>query len=266
LAGTILALALVILPALAQNNQARTVTTTTYTSTTTAYDMTMPVSPESDEIIALQSLSDRNFTKRDCEKVLPLLMDLQTAEDNYFDQTHYTVFTLASAHDATKIDMSAPGGYYAYQQGFRDKRDRIWAACDKEIGSDKCNALRNLIEPQRVDLSITNYHTAWLDRIDQDLREWDRISAARMAANGQTPNTSTTVTVSTTTTNVDTSVIPDTFYTFAPLTTRELVDVVWMKMTARHPDPEAWMSIRGPGEVTSPDMQFVREHHLRSWQ
>jgi hypothetical protein len=267
LAGTMLALALISLPALAQKNRNRTVTTTTTTTTTTTYfnngawDMSMPVSPESDEITAMRVLADHNFTRHDIQKVLPLVMDLQTCEDNYFDATHNTLFYIATSHDPGRIDVTA------YQQGFRDRCNNIWGAIDKEIGSDKGEALRSLVSPQRIDINPSTYHTAWLDRIDQDLRDWDRISAARMAANGQTPdNSSTTVTVSTTTTAVDTSIIPSPIYTFPPLTTRELENVLWMRLTAHRNDPEAWMSVRGPDDFTSPEIRFVREHHLRNWQ
>ena len=50
------------------------------------------------------------------------------------------------------------------------------------------------------------------------------------------------------------------------LTTRELVNVCWMRMTAQRSDPEGWMMIRGPEYYTSSDRRMIREHHLRTWQ
>ena len=270
LAGAILALGLAALPATAQKEtRPASTTTTTYTTTTTTWDMTVPASPDADKVVAVQMLHDRDFSKSDIQKALPLLMDLEQAENDYFDATHNTVFMLASSHDAGKVDMTSPGTYWTGQQGYRDRREHIWATLDKEIGSDKANALRDLVEPQKIDMSISNYHTAWLDRIDQDIKEWDRQTAARIAANGGTPDsaaTNTTVTASTTTTTVDTRIIPDTMYTFPPLTTRELVDTLWSKLTASHYDPEGWMMLKGPDRFTSPDVRMLREHWLGTWK
>jgi len=185
LSGMLLALTLVSFPALAQYDGASVTTVTTTTTNMTGWDKTLPVSPASDEVMALQLLSDRNFTKRDIQKVLPLLIDLENAEDRYFDATHRAAYRIAYMWDASKVEMSGSDGYWGSQQTYRDKRNSIWATIDKSIGSDKASALRNLVEPQRIDMSVANYHTAWLDRIESDLRELDRLSAARMAANGQ---------------------------------------------------------------------------------
>jgi hypothetical protein len=268
LTGAVTALALVSLPAVAQD------TTTTQSTKVNrervmsmqndmTWDRTLPAATAQPRLLLLQTMSDKNFTKVDIEKILPLLQDLRDAERLY-------TFGLqdAAGYWVTLPDQSKVNGMdevRAAANGFRDRRQAIWAAIDTAIGADKSSALRALVEPMKVDYSTMAYTDEHIQRIDEIIRDWDRMAAARVAANGGTPP-STVTTVSTETRTVTQTIPGFEVYTYPPLSTRDLVDAMQLRLAALEANglPEAIIAIRGE-EFTSPNLQYLREKHLKYW-
>jgi hypothetical protein len=268
LAGAVAALGFGCLPAIAQDT---TVTQTTKVNrdrvmslqNDMTWDRTLPASTAQPRLILLQTMADKDFSKTDIEKILPLLQDLRTAERLY-------TFGLqdAAGYWVTLPDQSKVNGMdevRAAANGFRDRRQAIWAAIDTAIGADKSSALRALVEPMKMDYGAMAYTDEHIQRIDEIIRDWDRMAAARIAANGGTPP-STTSTVSVETRTTTTTIPGIEVYSYPPLATQDLVDVMQMRLAALEADglPEAIMAIRGQ-EFTSPNLQFLREKHLKYW-
>jgi len=274
LTGAVLALGIATLSAAAQNKTTTQTTTTTTTVTQNRinslrtdmrWDPTVPASPAQDKIMLLQLMADKNFTKRDIVKVLPLLEDLRDAENLYMYGMDATADNWAMMHDQTRYNGT--DAVRNETQKFISRRDSIWSAITADIGADKAAVLRPLVEPVREDISTYTYTDSHLERIDQLLRDWDRLAAARIAANPPSGNaTASTVSVETTTTTT-TAVIPGIeVYTFPMLTTQDLVDVMEMRLAALEGmgDPAAVIAVRG-NELTSPNVRFLREHRMKYW-
>lgn len=280
LTGAVLALGLAAMPATAQN-QTTTTTQTTTTQTTRmnqdrissmrndmSWDRTMPSSPAQSKMVLLQMMSNKGFTKSDIMKALPLLMDLRDAENMY-------MFGLedAASYWATLPDQSKVNGMdtaHGAASAFRDRREGIWNGLNAAVGADKASALRLLVEPSRVDVSSYAYTDEHIQRIDQLIRDWDRLAAERVAANGGAAagNNPNTVSVETTTTTTTTTTTPNIeIYSFPALTTSDLVNVMEMRLAALEAEgmPEAIIAIRGH-EIDSKDLQFLREKRLKYWE
>jgi len=273
LTGAVLALGLASLPAVAQ--QTTTTTTTTTTTQTTqnrintmrndiAWDRTIPASPAQDKMVLLQMMSDKGFTKSDLLKIVPLLEDLRDAENMYMfgleDSANYWA-TIPHQAKFNGIDAARSAG-----TAYRDKRDKIWNAIDAAVGADKASVLRSMVEPTQVDVGTYAYTDTHLQRIDQLIRDWDRLAAERVAANGGTGNTASTVSVETTTTTTTSTIPGIEVWTFPPLTTSDLVDVTEMRLAALEAEgnPEAILAIRGH-ELNSPELSWLREKRLKYW-
>jgi hypothetical protein len=261
LAGTLLALGLASLPAIAQDQNTHK-DRYLYTN----MDWTVPVSPEQDRWQAIQTLNDHGFTKGDIFAVLPLLEDLKAAEDNYDWAAHHSATILMMDPDR-KSDMSDAA------RDYRSAHDSIWNTITQKIGADKANALRQLIEPTQQDVSTFTYRSARLARIDSLLADLDREEADRIAMiqasqsgqNGQAaPTTASVETTFTRTTVVD--VTPGfTCYTLPPLTTSQLVDILNAKLAHMEGDSEGIMML-DEDRLSSPELRFLREHKLWTWR
>jgi len=272
--GAAVALGLACLPAVAQNqsnNQTRTMNRDRIMSMQNDmnWDRTMPAAPAQERMVLLQMMADKGFSKTDLIKALPLVEDLRDAQNMY-------AFGLedASTYWATLPDQSKLNGTDMARDAanhFRDRRNQIWGALDAAIGADKASALRPLIEPTHVDVSSYAYTDQHIQRIDQLISEWDRLAAARVAANGGTATGSTANTVSvetTTTTTTTTSTLPGIdFYTFPTLSTQDVVDVMQMRLAAleANGNPAAIMAVRGH-ELNSQNLQFLREKSMKYWE
>jgi len=274
LTGACLALGLAALPAAAQDQTATKTTQTTTTVTQNrinsmqndmAWDHTLPASPARDRMMLLQLMSDKSFGKADILKVLPLLEDLRDAENIYAYGMEDTANNWAMTADQTRFNGMEEGR--TSSRAFTGKRDAIWNAITTAVGADKAGVLRPLVEPVRQDVSSYSYTSSHLQRVDQLLRDWDRLAAERVAANpGTATNTASTVSVETTTTTTTTTMPGLEFYTFPTLTTQDLVDVMEMRLASLEGawSPEAVIAVRGH-ELTSPTLRFLREKSLKSW-
>ncbi len=270
LTGAILALGLATLSAGAQDKSMRTDNTAQmnmnrYDSMRSdwKWDSTLPASPAQNHMMLLQSMADKNFGKSDIVKILPLLEDLCNAENMYKFGMDGMSNRWAMMHDQSK--MNGGDAFRTASQTFRDKREGIWNAISSAVGPDKTWALRSLVEPMKENVSTYKYTSSHLQRIDQLLRDWDRMAAERMAANPNSGNnTASTVSVETTTT---TTTIPGIeVYSIPALTTQEVVDILQMRLAALEGfgAPESVLAMRGH-ELTSPNMRFLRDKSLRYW-
>lgn len=265
LTGAVLALGVASLPATAQNqtakmNQDRIMSMHNDMN----WDRSMPASPAQDKMVLLQMMTDKGFTKSDIMKSLPLLEDLRDAENMYMFGLDDAASYWATLPDQSKINGMDTARTAA--NGFRDRRNSIWSAIDSAIGADKASALRPLVEPTRVDVGTYAYTDTHIQRIDQLISDWDRLAAARVAANPGTNNTANTVSVETTTTTTTSTLPGIDVYTFPTLSTQDLVDVMEMRLAALESEgnPAAVMAIRGH-ELTSKNLQFLREKSLKYW-
>lgn len=276
LTGAVLALGMASLPAGAQDKTTIKQTTTTTQTTQISqdrimsmrndmsWDRTLPSSPAQSKMVLLQMMTDKGFTKSDLLRCVPLLEDLRDAETIYLFGMEDSASYWATLPDQSK--MNGMDTARSYSTRFRDKREAIWNGITAACGADKASVLRPLVEPTRIDVSTYSYTDEHLQRIDQLIRDWDRLAAARVAANPSGNNTASTVSVETVTTTTTTTIPGIEVYSFPPLTTADVVDVMEMRLAALEADglPEAIIAIRGH-ELTSPNLQFLREKHLKYW-
>jgi len=266
LTGAILALGLAALPAVAQNKDAQ-MNMSRYDSMRSdwKWDPTLPASPGQNRMMFLQAMADKNFTKSDIMKILPLLEDLRDAQTMYMFGTDDMVDHWSMMSDQSKFN----GGdsFRTASQAFRDKRDGIWKGIEAAVGPDKAWAIRSMVEPVKEDIGTFAYTDSHLQRIDQLISEWDRQAAERMAANPNGGNnTATTVSVETTTTTTTTTIPGIEIYSIPSLSTQDIVDVLEMRLAALegYGSPEGVLAIRGH-ELTSPNLRFLREKRLHYW-
>jgi hypothetical protein len=270
--GAAVALGLACLPALAQNqnsNQTNAMNRDRIMSMRNDmnWDRTLPASPAQDKMMLLQIMSDKGFGKSDIIKALPLFQDLRDAENMYAFGMEDSSTYWATLPDQSKLngtDMARDAANH-----FRDRRNQIWGALDAAIGADKAEAIRPLIEPTHVDVSTFAYTDQHIQRIDQLISDWDRLAAARVAANGTGTGTANTVSVeTTTTTTTTTATLPGIdYYTFPTMSTQDIVDVMQMRLAAleANGDPAAIIAIRGH-ELDSKNLQFLREKSMKYWE
>jgi len=230
-----------------------------------SWDKTLPVSSGQNQMILLHMLKDNGFGKAEIIKVLPLFEDLRDAEIMY----KFSVDDAAENWAVMRHRSSENGSDYVRNsaQVYRDKREGIWNAIGAAVGTDKAMALRPLVEPVKQDISTVSYTDAHLERIDQLIKEWDRQTAERVASNPNPGNnTASTVSVETTTVTTTTTIPGIEVYSFPPLTTQDVVDVLQMRLAGLEGvgAPDAVLAIRGH-ELTSPNLGWLREKHLKSW-
>jgi len=280
LTGTVLAFSLVSLPALAQNGNNNAGQNTTrrgrrnranrnmnmQSGATYNYsygDMSLPVADETQEAQAIQTLTDRGFGRAEIESVLPLLRDLQTAENGYYDATYMAAFTALGSNNSS---ANAPDEYQAARQSYRDRHDAIWSTIRQKVGDDRANALQALVEPVPMSTTDIAYSSPHLTRIDQLLAQWDQEAATRMAANGGSPNTVTTTTTTVSVENApNRGAVPVTIYSFPPLTTSQLINLLQNRLAVLVGTPEAAMSMHSGEMITSPRLQYLEQRKLGTW-
>jgi len=272
LTGAIFAMGLANMPANAQNDASKSSAIQANQNRVSSmrsdmsWDQTLPISTGQNQMLLLRTLKDNNLGKAEIIKILPLFEDLRDAENAY----KYNIDDAADNWAMMRHSDSMNGADYVRSsaQTFRDKRDAIWNAIGAAVGSDKAMALRPLVEPVKQDISTANYTDTHLQRIDQLIKEWDRQSAERMAANPNPGNgTASTVSVETTTTTTTMTTIPGIeVYSFPPLTTSDVVDVLETRLAALEAvgAPDAVLAIRGH-ELTSPNLRWLREKNLKYW-
>jgi hypothetical protein len=271
LTGAVFAMGLANMPANAQNDASKASAIQTNQNkinsmrSDMSWDKTLPVSSGQNQMLLLRTLKDSGFGKAEIIKVLPLFEDLRDAEimykfsvddaaDNWAMMRHRD-----SDNGSDRVRTSA--------QTFRDKRESIWNAIGAAVGTDKAMALRPLVEPVKQDISTASYTDSHLERIDQLIKEWDRQSAERTASLPNTGNnTASTVSVETTTVTTTTMIPGIEVYSFPPLTTQDVVDVLEMRLAAMEGmgAPDAVLAIRGH-ELTSPNLRWLREKNLKYW-
>jgi len=284
LTGTALAFSLVSLPALAQNNAGQNNTGQNTTRrgrrnranrdmnrtmnmqrgagyTYASGDMSLPVADETQEAWAIHNLTERGFGRAEIESVLPLLADLQTAENNYYDATYMAAFTALGSNNSS---ASTPDEYQNARQMYRDRHDAIWSTIRQKVGDDRANALQALVEPVPMSTTDIAYSSPHLTRIDQLLAEWDQEAATRMAANGGTPTTTTTTTTVSVENAPTTPAVPVTIYSFPPLTTTQLISLLQNRLAVLVGTPEAAMSLQGR-PITSTRLQYLEQRKLGTW-
>jgi len=269
--GAVLAIGLANMPANAQNDAAKSSAVQMNQNkinsmrSDMSWDSTLPVSAGQNEMLLLRTLKDNNFGKAEIIKVLPLFEDLRDAETMYrfsIDDAADNWVTMRHHAKMEGSDSVRNAG-----QTFRDKREGIWNAISAAVGADKAMALRPLVEPVKQDLSASTYTDSHLVRIDELIRVWDRQSAERIAANGgNAANTASTVSVETTTVTTTSAIPGIEVYSFPPLSTSDVVEVLQMRLAALEGvgDTDAVLAIRGH-EMTSPNLGWLRAKHLRSW-
>jgi hypothetical protein len=258
LTGALAALSLVALPAIAQNDTKSTVTT----FTTVRTDMMVPVTPDEDRIATLRMMSDMGFTKGDYAKLLPLLEDLQMAEQNYYAAAGGAVFNLAFAQPDSGRDMRALDDVNTARTIFREKQTSVWNTISQHIGNDKAMSLRRMVEPMSEDVSRTTYRSMRIERIDSLLRDLDRFANSRASVDESGQPGASTVAVTTTTTTV---AEPIYITTIPPLSVGELADLVELRLAAMEASPEDLIFWEQHRDLTSPDVRFLREKHLKMW-
>jgi hypothetical protein len=192
--------------------------------------------------MALKAVIDQGLGVDDMMAALPLLMDLRDAE-------HWQMFNA----DMPSNDFSA-------------KRSSIWHTISDKIGSTKADSLRRLVEPVAEDVSKSYVRSVHIERIDSLLADWDRQSAARIAAYGGTdasnPVTVTTTTVTTTTIPM----APIYVYSVPPMTTSELVHKLEMKVArASTHNPDALIFLDHNRDLNATDLAFVEGLGLKAW-
>jgi hypothetical protein len=232
LTGALAAMSLSILPAIAQNNMQ-------------AYSASSD--PYWTQVNALNTFVSEGLTSSEIIAILPLLTDLRDAE-------RALAFTPDVMATSTSDVVST----------FRTSHDSIWQTITDRIGSDKVNRLRGWIEPARVDASTFYVKSERITRMENLLSEWDRQSAARIAANG---GTNTTQPASITTTTVTTTMTPVWVTTVAPMRTEDLVRVLTMKLAAMESnnDPDAMLYVSPHHDLTAADLAYMRNMHIKKW-
>jgi len=264
LAGAAVALGLACVPALAQQNTMSNQDHLMSMRLGMNSDRTLPASAADGKIMLLQMMADKGFTKTDIMKSLPLFEDLRDAERIY-------VFGMedATANWATTPEQSQVNGLESAHEAanrFRDRRTQIWAALDNAIGPDKSSAIRPLVEPVRVDVSNLGYTDTHLQRIDQLISEWDKLAAARVAANGGTAyGTASTVSFESTP-GATNAIAGIEFYTYPTLSSQDVINVLEMRLAGieTNGNPEVLQYLHGQ-EINAKSLQNVREHRARYW-
>jgi hypothetical protein len=218
------------------------------------------------KVKVMQVISDKDFSRHDLERILPLLQDLRDAR-----------MACDAKCDAFYADMSLHhGDKAAYETKFKDceracadSQRNTWNTIGDKIGADKANALRTIVEPHSEDVSKVTYTSVHLQRIDTMLQELDKMAAARIAANGGTPDNSgvrpaSVETVTTVTTRVEPA-FAVTVTSPAVATEGDLVNAVQEKILFDELGKSEAIWLAPHGDIKSTDLTFLREENLKVW-
>jgi len=190
--------------------------------------------------MSFKAVVDQGLTTDDMIAVLPLLMDLRDAQ-------HMHMFS---------SDIST--------SDYRSNQSSTWKTISDRIGSSKADSLRKLVEPVAEDVSTTYTKSVHIQRIESLLADWDRQSAARIAAYGG-GNVTTPVVVETTTITT-TPVSPIWVYSAPPMDLDTLVKKMEMKVArSASMDPAALIFLDTNRDLNSTDLAFIQEMNTRAW-
>jgi hypothetical protein len=270
--GALAALCLVGLPALAQDNaqnNAKRVSMNGDYGPNFA-DQSIPLTPSASNIWALRQMANAGISDKDMMVVLPLLQDLRDAEADYYGRNSADMYNILASSD-----MSVAAGnndLTVARQAFRDKREGIWNTIRQKIGDQKASVLEALVErmPQTI---ATTYTDSNLQQIDVLLAQWDTEEQARLAmiqngANGAVASApvATNASVVTTTATTTTTAVPVTIYSFPPLTTSELVNLMQNRLAFVNGNDETALQLH-PGEnLTSERLDHFAQKRLAIWR
>jgi len=272
LVGTLVALALAAAPgaSFAQNDKhdSRSNSTSTYRSDMHDWHA---AGPSAGRVAVAQIFADKSFSQHDLESILPLLQDLRDAQqmcDARIDVIYTDAVTSRHSHDK----MAADTRVQDCQRKLADRQNTIWSTINDRIGSDKANALRYAVEPRTEDVSRNTYTDVYLQRIDTMLVDLDKMTAARIAANGGTnvldANGVRPASVETRTTITTTTVTPAPFYVTTPavIDVKELVRAVQEKIVANEIGNSDYMVfIPMDRDLDTTDIRFLRESKMMMW-
>ena len=264
LVGPLIGLTLVTMSALAlapdRASGQQTGTTTVVTTSTYMPDSNVTVT---------QTFFDKGFTQRDLVRILPLLQDLRDAKMQCKAETDDIYYEMLT-HHGNKTSMVGDTRVQECDRKLADRQNKIWATITDRIGSDKANALRNLVEPKTEDVSRVAYTDVYLQRIDTELADLDRMAAARIAANGGTPpaNGVQPASVETRTTVTTTTVTPSPVYVTTPavISDADLVKVVEDRIVANEiGNSDYLIFVPQDRDLNNTDIRFMREGKLKVW-
>ena len=223
--------------------------------------------PAVGHVKVMQVISDKGFTNEDLVGILPLLQDLRDARTEC-DSKHSAIYTDLVLTRGDKA--AAEASVRDCERVLADRQRNIWNTISDKVGADKANALRATVEPMTEDVSKYAYTSPRLQRIETMLVELDRMAAARIAANGGTPDQSgvvpaSVVTVTTVTTRVEPA-IPITVTTAPIVSERDLVDIIEEKIVANEIGHSEYMIfIPTYRDLKTTDVTFLREQNLKVW-
>jgi len=223
----------------------------------------VPYSVSGEQVYGVQQLANAGFTDMDIIAVLPLLEDLR-AEEASFHGRHAAdmVYILASTdmdRAAKDVDLNRA------RESFRDARRATWSAIRHKIGDQKADVLESLIEPMPQTTTIA-YTDPGLAAIDATLAELDKTIASDTVVQTALQANGTVTTASTvTTTETTTMALPITVYSFPPLTTSELVDILQDHLAYVHGTDSTAFQINSGRRLTSEDMTHFRDRRLGMW-
>lgn len=224
-------------------------------STTTTTWVWTPYDHDAARVRALQAINDADLSKQDIASVIGLLRDLRDAETSYMLSTGITANDLM-AHSGTQF-ASHETRVDTARRAYLDRRDSIWKTIHERLGDPKANAIHNLVEFRGTHPTTAYYTTDRIRRMDEVFTWWDNRNS------GQTVVATTTVTTEPGRAHRDLST---TVVGVAPLTTREMVDLMEAKLIAMTGSHEAAWILQGMyGDVQSDDIKFAREQMLRVW-
>lgn len=224
--------------------------------------------PSAGRVAVAQILVDKSFSQHDLESILPLLQDLRDANRMCNSKIDAIYTDGITSHDK----MAGDARVQKCQAKLSERQSSIWSTISDRIGSDKANALRYAVEPRTEDVSRNTYTDVYLQRIDTMLVDLDRMSAARIAANGLTSpldqNGVRPVSVETRTTITTTTVTPTPFYVTTPpvIDVKELVKVVQEKIVANEiGNSDYLIFIPMERDLDTTDIRFLRESKWMFW-
>lgn len=223
--------------------------------------------PSAGRVAVAQIFSDKSFSQHDLESILPLLQDLRDAQQ----MCNSKIDAIYSNAITSRDDRSAETRVKDCSAKCAEQQTSIWSTISNRIGSDKANALRYAVEPRTEDVSRNTYTDVYLQRIDTMLVDLDKMSAARIAANGLTTpldqNGVRPVSVETRTT-FTTTVTPTPFYITTPavIDAKELVKVVQERIAVNEiGNSDYLVFIPMERDLDTTDIRFLRESKWMFW-
>lgn len=232
----------------------------------TPLDRNDVVTPYDGRITALETFKSIDLTKDDMVEILPLLKDMCYSERVMWADSAVVEYDLASRsyHHQPKMEPSAR--VEESKKRCAEKCDKLWAKMSKRIGDTKTTAIRNLVEPQRHEITNTEYSEG-IRRIEVLLAQWDQETKERLARNG-TPQTETVVAAEVRiTTPVMTTITPVVYYTSPVLSKDDLVDVLQERLVHMVGSPGGdRMIMYYNRDLTASDLYNLHHMKMHTWE